>query len=260
MNKSSPILPDDCLKTLRVLSSDIFRLRSVKIILKLIVSLCSTMSLLQLYFFFSSPSIAKLLKCGAVFFYMCYVTLRKLRRARFCMDQFQMLLSSSVLLARNDMVDDIMKVIELWPLDTSDDKTKNHILKWSRWINRFAVVNSSLILLCTVVGFFSRDEDNGWTFIRYIFEELFDQWGQFIFVFGKLTLLSIALLIPAHAYQEIYITQHITFQIMLCTMFTRRMSSVLRITEENLIYDENYQEEIETKLKIIIDRHNDFLR
>ncbi|KAJ3620150.1 hypothetical protein MTP99_004137 [Tenebrio molitor] len=158
------------------------------------------------------------------------------------------------------MVDDIMKVIELWPLDTSDDKTKNHILKWSRWINRFAVVNSSLILLCTVIGFFSRDEDNGWTFIRYIFEELFDQWGQFIFVFGKLTLLSIALLIPAHAYQEIYITQHITFQIMLCTMFTRRMSSVLRITEENLIYDENYQEEIETKLKIIIDRHNDFLR
>jgi hypothetical protein len=260
MNNSSPILPDDCLKTLRVLSSDIFRLRYVKIILKLVVSLCSAMSLLQLYFFFASPSIAKLLKCGAAFFHMCYVTLRKWCRARFYIDQFQMLLSSSVLLVRNDMVDDIMKVIELWPLDTSDDKTKNQILKWSRWINRFAVVNSSLILLCTVVAFFSRDEDNGWTFIRYIFDVLFAQWGQFLFVFGKLTLLSVALLMPAHAYQEIYVTQQITFQMMLCTTFTRRMSSVLRVTEENLIYDENYQNEIEAKLKIIIDRHNDFLR
>jgi hypothetical protein len=141
MNNSSPILPDDCLKTLRVLSSDIFRLRAVKIIPKLIVSLCSTMSLLQLYFFFVSSSIGKLLKCGAAFFHMCYVTLRTLCRARFYIDQFQMLLSTSVLLVRNEMVDDIMKVI----------------------------------LLCTVVTFFARDDDNGWTFIRYIFDELFAQ-------------------------------------------------------------------------------------
>jgi hypothetical protein len=43
-------------------------------------------------------------------------------------------------------------------------------------------------------------------------------------------------------------------------MFIRRLASTLSSAEENLIHDDNYQEETQAKLIIIIDRHCDFIR
>jgi hypothetical protein len=68
----------DCLKTVRILGDDIFRLKFVQIIMKLILCTYSVLCGLQIYFFISSPSLTKLLSCGGVFFRMAAVIFCKM--------------------------------------------------------------------------------------------------------------------------------------------------------------------------------------
>jgi hypothetical protein len=158
------------------------------------------------------------------------------------------------------MIDDIMDVIDLWRVDSADDKTKNEITKLSKWANRFAVTNTSVCLLCMATTFFSSSKNDGFEFVRDILEQIFFQWGTLAFVFLKMTLFMASFTMPAVTYQVLYVTQHITMQMKLFKMFVRSVASTLSSTEENLIHDDNYQEAIQTQLKIIVDRHCDFIR
>jgi hypothetical protein len=158
------------------------------------------------------------------------------------------------------MIDDIMDVIDLWRVDSADEKTKNEITKLSKWANRFAVTNTSVCLLCMATTFFSSNENDGLGFIRDILDQVFFQWGKFAFVFFKMTLLVASFTMPAVTYQVFYVTQHVTMQMKLFKMFVRSLASTLSSTEENLTHDDNYQEAIQTHLKIVIDRHCDFIR
>jgi hypothetical protein len=133
------------------------------------------------------------------------------------------------------MIDDIMDVIDLWRLDSADDKTKNEITKLSKWANRFAVTNTSVCLLCMATTFFSSNENDGLGFIRYILDQIFFQWGKFAFVFFKMTLLVASFTMPAVTYQVFYVTQHVTMQMKLFKMFVRSLASTLSSTEENFI-------------------------
>jgi hypothetical protein len=158
------------------------------------------------------------------------------------------------------MIDDIMDVIDLWRVDSADEKTKNEIRKLSKWANRFAVTNTSVCLLCITATVFSSNENDGLGFIRYVLDQIFFQWGKLAFVFFKMTLFLASFTMPAVSYQVLYVTQHITMQMKLFKMFVRSVASTLSSTEENLTHDDNYQEAIQTQLKIIIDRHCDFIR
>jgi hypothetical protein len=158
------------------------------------------------------------------------------------------------------MIDDIMDVIDLWHVDSADEKTKNEITKLAKWANRFAATNTSVCLLCVATIFFSSNENDGFEFVRDILDQIFFQLGKFAFVFFKVTLLLASFTITAVTYQVLYITQHIRMQMKLLKMFIRRLANTLSSTEENLTHNNNYQEEIHTQLKIIIDRHCDFIR
>ncbi|KAJ3622160.1 hypothetical protein MTP99_002685 [Tenebrio molitor] len=68
-----------------------------------------------------------------------------------------------------------------------------------------------------------------------------------------------ALVVQAHAYQVIYVTQHFKFLMYMCNALIERLGSDVE-GWENLIRDKVYQEQIESKLKIIIDRHCEFIR
>jgi hypothetical protein len=68
----------DCLKMVRILGDDIFRLKFVQIIMKLILCAYAIVCVLQIYFFISSPSLTKLLSCGGAFFIMGAVIFGKM--------------------------------------------------------------------------------------------------------------------------------------------------------------------------------------
>jgi archaellum biogenesis protein FlaJ (TadC family) len=158
------------------------------------------------------------------------------------------------------MIDDIMDVIDFWRVDSADEKTKNEIRKLSKWANIFVATNTSVCLICAASVFFSSDENDGLVFIHHVLDQTFFQWGKFAFVFFKITLFVASFTIPAVTYQVFYVTQHVTMQMKLFKMFIRSLASTLSSAEENLTYDDNYQEAIQTQLKIIIDRHCDFIR
>jgi hypothetical protein len=158
------------------------------------------------------------------------------------------------------MVDDVVAVIDWWPLDSVGHETKNKFTKLSKWINRFAVLNISIVLVFATTIFFSSDEDNGLAFVRHILDQIFSHWSKFFFVFFKITVFLPSFMMSAHIYQLFYSSQHIIFQMKLLKMFIRRMASTSSSTEEDLMYDDSYQEGINAKLKIIIDRHCNFIR
>jgi hypothetical protein len=64
---------DDCLKLVRVIGSDIYQFKFVKLLLKLTFIVYLTLLLLQLYYFFQTPSMEDLIKYGPLFLQMCFV-------------------------------------------------------------------------------------------------------------------------------------------------------------------------------------------
>jgi hypothetical protein len=137
-------------------------------------------------------------------------------------------------------------VIELWPLDSVGDETRRQIASLSKWINGVAVTCTSLILL-------------SYPIIRSIFDELFTTWSKILSVIFKMTIPLVSFQLSAPTYQAIYSARHLTFQMKLCKLFITSLSSISGDAEDNLIYDECYQEEIEARLYVIIRRHCDFL-
>jgi hypothetical protein len=63
----------------------------------------------------------------------------------------------------------------------------------------------------------------------------------------------------AHAYEMIYVTQHVKFQIYMCQTFIQAMTDGTD-SEETLMYDADYQHLTESRLKYLIKRHCDFIR
>jgi hypothetical protein len=78
-------------------------------------------------------------------------------------------------------------------------------------------------------------------------------------VIFKMTMYLWALVVQAHAYQVIYVTQHVKFQMYMSNALIESLGSDVE-GWENLIRDKVYQEQIESKLKMIIDRHCEFIR
>jgi hypothetical protein len=138
-----------------------------------------------------------------------------------------------------------MNVIDSWRLDSTNDKTKNEIAQLSNWANRFSATNTSIFLLCAVTTRFSSAKNDVLVFIRHILDQILFQWGQFAFVFFKMTLFVACFTIPSVAYQVFYVTQHVVLQMKLFKMFVKSLACTLTGTEENLIHDDNYQEAVQ---------------
>ncbi|KAJ3620153.1 hypothetical protein MTP99_004140 [Tenebrio molitor] len=232
----------DCLKPLRVIGSSIYQFTFVKRLLKLTLITHSTLLLLRLYYFFQTPNIEDLIKYGPLFLLTCFANF-----------------AFTVLLLKNHMVDDVMTVIDLWDISSAGNDVKLRILSESRKINTFVVINTALPLLFVTQMMSSPDNDSEAIFVQHIFDKWCPRQANFwVFIF-KMTMYLAGLAMVAHSYQVIYCTQHIKFQIYMLNVLLERLGSDAE-DSENLIRNEVYQKQIETKLKMIIDRHCDLIR
>ncbi|KAJ3620155.1 hypothetical protein MTP99_004142 [Tenebrio molitor] len=164
-----------------------------------------------------------LLKYGPLFLQMCYAAF-----------------AFFVLLLKNHMVENSMNVIELWQ------------------INTFVLINTALPLVWGT-RIMSSDNDSELYFFQHILDKLCHRQANFFVLILKMTLYLAGLVMEVHAYQIIYCTQHIKFQMYMLSALIEKLGRDFE-DSENLIRDEVYQEEIESKLKMIIDRHCDFIR
>ncbi|XP_068902060.1 uncharacterized protein [Tenebrio molitor] len=156
-------------------------------------------------------------------------------------------------LSKNHLVEQAMEVIDLWKIDSAGEETKQRITKESRRINMFVAINT---ILAVVVVSHNPTET---VFVRDIFHLLFPSQAKFHTVFFNLMFYLAVLATMAHPYQVIYTTQHVKFQIYMCKTFIQKMTDRTDL-EEILLYDGDYQESTESRLKFLINRHCDFIR
>ncbi|KAJ3620097.1 hypothetical protein MTP99_004089 [Tenebrio molitor] len=151
-----------------------------------------------------------------------------------------------------------MEVIDLWEIDSAGEETKQRITRESRRINMFVVINTIMGVTWATTLVVSHNPTET-VFVRDIFHLLFPSQAKFLIVFFNLMFYLAVLATMAHPYQVIYTTQHVKFQIYMCKTFIQKMTDQTDL-EENLIYDGDYQESTESRLKFLINRHCDFIR
>jgi hypothetical protein len=159
----------------------------------------------------------------------------------------------TILLSKNHMVEQIMEVIDLWEIDSAGEETKQRITRESRRINMFVAINTILGVTWATILVVSHNPTET-VFVRDIFHLLFPSQAKFLIVFFNLMFYLAVLPTMAHPYQVIYTTQHVKFQIYMCKTFIQKMTDQTDL-EENLIYDGDYQESTESRLKFLINRH-----
>jgi hypothetical protein len=156
------------------------------------------------------------------------------------------------------MVEQIMEVIDLWEIDSAGKETKQRITRESRRINMFAAIITILGVTGATTHLLSHNPAET-VFVRHIFHLLFPRQAEFLVIFFNLTLYLAISVLPAHGYEMIYFTQHVKFQIYMCETFIQAMTDGTDF-EETLIYNADYQQLIESRLKSLIKRHCDFIR
>jgi hypothetical protein len=161
-------------------------------------------------------------------------------------------------LSKNHLVEQAMEVIDLWEIDSAGEETKQRITRESRRINIFVAINTILSVTWATTLVVSHNPTET-VFVRDIFHLLFPSQAKFLIVFFHLMYYLAVLATMAHPYQVIYTTQHVKFQIYMCKTFIQKMTDQTDL-EENLIYDGDYQESTESRLKFLINRHCDFIR
>jgi hypothetical protein len=175
------------------------------------------------------------------------------------MKRFQGVFVFIVLLVKNHIVENSLNVIELWDINSAGNDVKLRILRESKQINTFVVINTVLPLLLSTQILSSRDSDSEGIFVQHILDQLCPRQANFLIVIFKITLFLMGLVMVAHGYQVIYVTQHIKFQMYMLNALIERLRSDVE-DSYNLIRNEVYQKQIESKLKMIIERHCDVIR
>jgi hypothetical protein len=156
------------------------------------------------------------------------------------------------------MVEQVMEVIDLWEICSASEETKQKITRESRRINMFVVINTILGVTWATTLVVSHNPTET-VFVRDIFHLVFPSQAKFLIFFFNLMFYLAVIATMAHPYQVIYTTQHVKFQIYMCKTFIQKMTDQTDL-EENLIYDGDYQESTESRLKFLINRHCDFIR
>jgi hypothetical protein len=151
-----------------------------------------------------------------------------------------------------------MEVIDLWEIDSAGEETKLKITRESKRINMFVAINTILAVTWATTHLLSHNPTET-VFVRHIFHLLFPRQADFLFIFFNLTLYLAIFVNIAHCYEVIYATQHVKFQIYMCKTFIQEMTHGSD-SEETLIYNADYQQLIESRLKSLIKRHCDFIR
>jgi hypothetical protein len=156
------------------------------------------------------------------------------------------------------MVEQVMEVIDLWEIDSAGEETKQRIIRESRGINMFVAINTILGATGATIHFLSNNPTET-VFVRHIFHLLFPRQAQFLVIFFNLTLYLNLFVMTAHPYEVIYGTQHVKFQMYMCKTFIQEMTDGTD-SEETLMYNADYQQLTESRLKSLIKRHCEFIR
>jgi hypothetical protein len=102
------------------------------------------------------------------------------------MKRFQAVFAFIVILLKNHIVENSLNVIELWDISSAGNDVKLRILRESKQINTFVVINTALLWGTQILS--SRDNDSQGIFVQHILDKLCPRQANFWIVIFKITL------------------------------------------------------------------------
>lgn len=160
------------------------------------------------------------------------------------------------LLVKNRMINDISSQTTQWDISCAGEKIRSKIIKESRFINIVTIVNVSFSVVAMLSFIYPNPNDYFVLFTHRILWDWFPEHHLFVEVVFRPTYCVIFVVTTAHAFQVVYCTQRGRFQLYLLNKYIDEISEYDEL-EENLMYDECYQEEISFRLKFCISRQNE---
>lgn len=169
------------------------------------------------------------------------------------------MLTSGTLLFKNNLISTLRNDMDLWDLDYAEKNARESIIKRIKYLNIFCILTS---LLALVAGFFytKRQSLDIKLFYAYrFFKDYFPKQEFILSVFYRSTFPFRCIIMIAHAFQCIYYTQHICFQLIMFQQYVLEMLNISDKENQQLFYDENYQKQINQNMIYCIKRHQQFI-
>ncbi|XP_068905549.1 uncharacterized protein [Tenebrio molitor] len=237
------LMADDCLKTLKFVSSDVFQYKISKILLWLVLAIHGTITLVGTYFL-----LGKFNRKQFMNFVPSYLA------------TFYPLLAIWTLLFRGELISNIKNEVEMWTIDSAGEKVHRQIKNQATFMTIFAVVNFLISIVggCLYLVPLSEDVD---TFVAfYLFHNYFPNQEKYLSSIYRMTFLMLGYFMIVHGYQIIYYSEHGRYQSTLLKEHVANLDSCERQTnEEKLFYDDEYQKRIHLRLVFCVKRSVKFV-
>ncbi|XP_044265522.1 uncharacterized protein LOC123011882 [Tribolium madens] len=235
-------MTDDHLKLIKFISSDIFQSTPMKILLGSIFAIHVIVDLITVYYMLSTFDAKLFINYSSVF-----------------LGDFYPLLAIFVLLYKSKVIHNLKNELELWSTDSTSKKLQSKINLNIKFLKMFVIFNSLLFIVVgvTFVQPLSKDYD---VFFAYrLIHEYFPNYGHIFEFLYRTTYLLTSYIATVLPFQIFYYCQHTNFQLQ---MSIEQLKNLTKWSEddENLVDNTKYQTEINRRLKICIQRSQNFIR
>jgi hypothetical protein len=162
-----------------------------------------------------------------------------------------------VLIKNDRFVEDILDLKKYWDVGYAGEHIKSKIISESRFINIAAILTTLLSVLSVVSLVFPNSIDNDTIYAYRFVRNWLPLQNIFLDILLRLTCFMLGLVPTAHAFQMLYITQHVRFQLYMINAY---MENVCDRDDEDCVNDEVYQEQVGLLMKFYVSRHTDAIR
>nr|XP_015835428.1 PREDICTED: uncharacterized protein LOC107397920 [Tribolium castaneum] len=260
MNYKKQFAKDDRLKTLKLMASDVFQSKTVKIILTVVFLVHFIANSLTIYFVLYVFETKLFINYASVFFSEFYVSISCIKQPKNA--KFQPMLAILTIIFKGDVVQNLTDEITFWTIDSASKNLQHEIKLKIKFLTAFVIINSFTV----VMGSFSyvqqlSDDVNLFLAIRLI-RDYFPNYSTILEFFYRMTYPICGYLMAVHAYQCLYYTQHINFQLQMFTEVITELnnSKTSSLLENHLFYNRTYQTNTEQRLKFCIKRSQEFIK
>ena len=170
------------------------------------------------------------------------------------------MLAIGLLLDDSKLAAHIKDDLDVWEIDSAGKKVERKIRQGVKYMTIYIVITFLTTVCGTVLFAINLSHDLEWFFALRFFKDYFPGQYTILTVLYKTTFICIGYSMTVHAFQIIYYTQHLRYQIMLLNEHILNISNCcLDVNEDELFYDKEYQTTIEDRLKFCIKRWNEYL-
>ncbi|EFA04739.1 odorant receptor 328 [Tribolium castaneum] len=245
MSYNIKLTKDDRLKLLKIMASDVFQSKTVKIILIVVFLVHAIANSLTIYFALHVSDTKQFISYASVFF-----------------SEFYPMLAILTIIFKGEVVQHLTDDINIWTIDGASKKLQSEIKLKIKILTAFVIINSFSVVIGGFCFVQQLSDDVNLFFAIRLIRDYFPNHSTILEFFYRMTYPICAYLMAVHAYQCLYYTQHINFQLQMFTEIITELTDLKTISlpENRLFYNKKYQTVIEQRLKFCIKRSQEFIK